>query len=51
VAHRQCGTTAGITVRLGKDHTGERQRLVEGLAVLAASWPVMASTTNRFRTV
>ena len=31
VAHRQCGTTAGIAVRLGEDHAGERQRLVEGL--------------------
>ena len=30
VAHRQCGTTAGINPPC-KDHTGERQRLAEGL--------------------
>ena len=31
VANRESGTTAGITIRLGQNHTGERQGFIEGL--------------------
>ena len=31
LTHRQRRTTAGITVGLGEDHTGERQRFIKGL--------------------
>ncbi|MNZ53199.1 hypothetical protein D3C78_710700 [compost metagenome] len=30
-AHRQRGTATGVTVDLGEDHTGQRQRVAEGL--------------------
>jgi hypothetical protein len=46
VADRQRGATARIAIGLGQHHAGERQRFAKCLAVTAASWPVIESTTN-----
>ena len=47
VANRERRATAGVAVHLGEDDAGEREALVELLAELTASWPVMASATKR----
>ena len=52
MANRQRRAAAGVaSPTSGQHHAGQRQRFVKGLrGIPAASWPVIASTTNRVST-